>query len=126
MIRERSVHRHHAAPLLYQPLSRVLGQAGGLAVVLQGIRVLVVPAGIDDHNIALAHGPRLFQILGGDGLIAALGHIQHHTVAEEAVRGDGGQVRAALDQVDRGQHVRTGVQGGTGLPCQHAVLCVLH
>ena len=46
-------------------------------------------------------------------------------VAEEAVRGDGGEIIAALDHVDGGVHVGTRVQAGDDAPGEHAVLGVL-
>ena len=65
------------------------------------------------------------EVGGRDDFPALLGDVEHGGVAEEAVRGDGGQVVAALDHVDGGVHVGARVQAGDDAPGEHAVLGVL-
>ena len=123
---ERRVDGHELRVLLDEPLGGVLGQARRLAEVLEPVGVLVMPAGHDDDDVAVLHGRGGGLEVGGrDDLPALLGDVEHGGVAEEAVRGDGGQVVAALDHVDGGVHVRARVQAGDDAPGEHAVLGVL-
>ena len=126
MVDERGVDGHHLGLHRHEPLGRFLGETRGFAVVLESIGVLVMPAGDDDHDVALFDARLgVLEVGGGDDFPGLLGNVEDAAVAEEAVGGDGRQVGALLDEVEGSVHVGAGVHDGDDAPGEDAVLGVL-
>src|SRR5574341_959962 len=113
-------------PTLAQPDARLLVEAGRVDEVSAGVGVVVVPTGVDEHEIAgAALGARRLQVLRGDDLPPLLGDRDRHAGAEELLQRDLVGVGGALDHVRWRVQVRRAVHHRADPLRQHPGLGVV-
>ena len=108
-----------------EPVAGFLVEARTVGVVLSTVGILVMPAGVDDHDVARAYRcllGGLLEMLGHDLLPLAHGHIEHDTGSEERTQRNLVEQGSALDHVTGGVDMGTRVHDGRDLLCEDATL----